>query len=108
MGIEGRQEASLISGKAGGYAPQRILGDEERRLHGAVVTPEADRAPRRVISAAGIGKVQRHPRGLVAQAPGARMVTHAWLWPRSPRRVRPARTAGCSARPPAQRGREWF
>lgn len=46
IGIEGLQHSSLVEPHVGLNALQRRLGDEERRLNGAVVAPKPHRAAR--------------------------------------------------------------
>src|SRR5262249_35586849 len=58
--IERAQQPRLVGPHVGLNALQRILGDEECSLHGAVVSPETHRAPCRIEGAALIGKTQRH------------------------------------------------
>src|SRR6185295_14039718 len=48
VGVECLENTRFILARSGLQFPQRVLGDEKRALHRAVVSPEADRAPRRV------------------------------------------------------------
>jgi hypothetical protein len=44
---------------------ERVSCHKEGAFHGAVVSPEANRVPRRVVAAAMVGKVDGHIRGLL-------------------------------------------
>src|SRR5450631_635013 len=61
--IERMQKANRIKLQIRLHLPERIRGHEERILHRAVITPKADRVPRRIVTAALIRKTNLHVRG---------------------------------------------
>src|ERR1035441_80193 len=62
--IEGTQQAYRIELQIRLHLPERIRANKERIFHGAVIAPEADRVPGRIVAAGFIRKIDRHVRGL--------------------------------------------
>src|SRR5664279_3278769 len=62
--IEGTQQAYRIELQIRLHLLERIRAHKERIFHGAVIAPEADRVPGRIVAAAFIRKIDRHVRGL--------------------------------------------
>jgi hypothetical protein len=60
MGIEGMQKSIVCSWGGGLKVKKGTLGDKERNLHRAVITPEANRASGGVIAATWVCEVQIH------------------------------------------------
>src|SRR4029079_12245586 len=72
VNVESMKNIDCIGLQVRLHLPQCIFHDEERALHRAVISPEADRAPRRIVTAAAIWKIDRHG---VTRKTGSR---HRW------------------------------